>query len=196
MRRCAFRSPQSAAPGRRPRAGRLSPDLLRRARRVRLLVLDVDGVLTDGRLVYGPDGENQMTFHVQDGQGIKTAQAAGLVVALVSGRSSPMVAQRAKELGVSEVHLAVSDKAAALADLLARHGLAAEEAACMGDDLADLPLLARGGLALSVPGGAAEARAAAQYVTARGGGQGAVREAVELILKAQGRWPGGPEGGP
>jgi 3-deoxy-D-manno-octulosonate 8-phosphate phosphatase (KDO 8-P phosphatase) len=162
---------------------------------VRLLVLDVDGVLTDGRLVYGPDGENQMIFHVQDGYGLKAAQEAGLVVALLSGRSSPMLARRARELGVSEVHMAVSDKAAALAELLARHGLAAEEAACMGDDLVDLPLLARAGLALSVPGGAAEARAAAQYVTARGGGRGAVREAVELILKAQGRWPGLPEGG-
>ena len=179
------RIPQSAIAATR----RLPRGVLARARRIRLLIVDVDGVLTDGRLVYGPDGEAQMVFHVQDGHGIKLAQESGLVVAIVSGRSSPMLARRAAELGVREVHLKVQDKAAAFADLLARHGLTPEEVACMGDDLLDLPLLTRAGLALSVPNGVAEARAAAHYVTSRAGGQGAVREAVEMILKAQGQWP-------
>ena len=160
-----------------------------RARRIRLLVLDADGVLTDGRLVYGPEGESQVVFHVQDGHGIKLAQESGLVVAIVSGRGSPMLVRRAAELGVRELHLRIHDKAAALADLCARLALTPDQVACMGDDLLDLPLLARAGLALSVPNGVAEARAAAHYVTRRTGGHGAVREAVEMILKAQGRWP-------
>ena len=167
----------------------LPQGVLARARRIRLLVLDADGVLTDGRLVYGPDGEAQMVFHVQDGHGVKLALESGLVVAIVSGRSSPMLARRAAELGVQELHLKVHDKAAAFADLLTRCALTSDQAACMGDDLLDLPLLTRAGLALSVPNGAAEARAAAHYVTCRAGGHGAVREAVEMILKAQGQWP-------
>ncbi len=183
---------KSEIENRKSKVGRsvaLPRSVLARARRIRLLVLDVDGVLTDGRLVYGPEGEAQMAFHVQDGHGITLAQESGLVVAIVSGRTSPMVARRAAELGVPEVHLKVRDKAATLAKLCARHTLAPDQVACMGDDLLDLPLLTRAGLALSVPNGVAEARAVAHYVTSRGGGHGAVREAVEMILKAQGRWP-------
>jgi 3-deoxy-D-manno-octulosonate 8-phosphate phosphatase (KDO 8-P phosphatase) len=175
---------------RRPQTAITLPRGVRaRARRIRLLIVDVDGVLTDGRLVYGPDGEAEMLFHVHDGHGIKLAQESGLVVAIVSGRSSPMLVRRAAELELREVHLKVQDKGAVFADLLARHALAPEQVACMGDDLLDLPLLMRAGLALSVPNGVVEVRAAAHYVTGRAGGQGAVREAVEVILRAQGRWP-------
>lgn len=168
---------------------RLPRGVLARARRVRLLVLDVDGVLTDGRVVYTATGDELMAFHILDGHGIKLALHAGLRVAIITGRKSPMVARRARDLGVTDLFQRVEAKREVFDALLARHALRADEAACMGDDLLDLPLLTRAGLALSVPDGAAEVRAAAHYVTHRRGGQGAVREAVELILKAQGRWP-------
>jgi len=170
------------------RGATLSAAVRARARRIRLLVLDVDGVLTDGRMFYGPAGETLMAFHVQDGHGIKLAQRCGLTVAILSGRSSPMLQRRAEELGVVELQLGVEEKGAAFQALLDRLGLGPEQAACIGDDLLDLPLLRRAGLALSVSDGAAEARRAAHYVTRRAGGRGAVREAVELILKAQGHW--------
>jgi len=183
--------PRSA--GRRPQAAidttrRLPRGVAARARRIRLLVLDADGVLTDGRLVYGPTREMLMAFHVHDGHGIKLAQANGMIVAILSGRSSPMLRRRAAELGVQEICVGIADKETAFAELLLRLGIPAEETACMGDDLPDLPLLSRAGLALSVPNGVPEVQAAAHLVTRRPGGQGAVREAIELILKAQGRW--------
>lgn len=184
MKRPAPRPPHPAFSP--PRA--LPRRLLTRARAVRLLVLDVDGVMTDGRMHYGPRGEALMAFHVLDGHGIKLALAAGLAVAIVSGRASPMLRRRARELGVTELHCPVPDKLAVFTDLLARRGLTAAQAACLGDDLLDLPLLRRAGLAMAVPNGAPEVRAAAHYVTRRGGGEGAVREAVELVLTAQGRW--------
>lgn len=160
----------------------------RRAKAIRLLVLDVDGILTDGQLLYGPRGQAQMAFHVHDGQGIKLARDGGLSVAILTGRRSAMVARRARELGITELHQKVEDKLAAFRALLERQGLRPAQAACMGDDLTDLRILRRAGLAITVPGAVAEIRAAAHYVTHRGGGQGAVREAVELVLKAQGRW--------
>jgi 3-deoxy-D-manno-octulosonate 8-phosphate phosphatase (KDO 8-P phosphatase) len=162
--------------------------LLRRARDIRLLVLDVDGVLTDGRLVYESSGEAQMAFHVHDGQGMKLALDCGIGLAIVTGRRSAMVALRAKELGVADLHQGAEDKLEVWEALLARRRLRPSQAACMGDDLGDLPMLRRAGLAISVPGAVPEVRAAAHYVTRRSGGQGAVREAVDLLLKAQGHW--------
>jgi 3-deoxy-D-manno-octulosonate 8-phosphate phosphatase (KDO 8-P phosphatase) len=161
-----------------------------RLRRVRLLVLDVDGVLTDGRLYYTSRGETFVAFHILDGHGIKLAGQCGLAVAIVTGRHSPMVARRARELGVRLLMQGVEEKGRALERLLRRCRLEASEAAAMGDDLLDLPMLTRVGLALAVPDAAAEVRAAAHYVTRRPGGLGAVREAIELILRAQGTWPG------
>jgi 3-deoxy-D-manno-octulosonate 8-phosphate phosphatase (KDO 8-P phosphatase) len=188
MNHSAFRIPHSTLPGRGPRPGRLSADLLRRARRVKLLVLDVDGVLTDGRIVYTSTGDELLAFHILDGHGIKLAVRAGLAVAIITGRESPMVARRARDLGVTEIHQRVEAKREVFDALLTRHALHAEETACMGDDLLDLPLLRAAGLALAVPNAVPEVRFAAQYVTRRPGGGGAVREAVELLLKAQGRW--------
>ncbi|MFA5029032.1 MAG: HAD hydrolase family protein [Candidatus Methylomirabilota bacterium] len=184
MPRSARRAPHAA----HDVACRLPRGVAARARRIRLLVLDADGVLTDGRLHYGRTRETLMVFHVHDGLGIKLAQASGLIVAILSGRASPMLRRRAAELGVRDVYTGITDKGTALAELLVRLRIPAEETACMGDDLPDLPLLSRAGLSLSVPNGVPEARAAAHYVTRRPGGQGAVREAIELILKAQGRW--------
>jgi 3-deoxy-D-manno-octulosonate 8-phosphate phosphatase (KDO 8-P phosphatase) len=188
MSHSAFRIPHSAFAGVGPRPGRLTGDVLRRARRVQLLVLDVDGVLTDGRIVYTAAGDECMAFHILDGHGIKLALRAGLRVAIITGRESPMVARRAQDLGVTELFQRVEAKRAVFDALLARHALRAEETACMGDDLLDLPLLSEAGLALTVPSAAAEVRAAAHYVTRRPAGAGAVREAVELLLKARGLW--------
>jgi 3-deoxy-D-manno-octulosonate 8-phosphate phosphatase (KDO 8-P phosphatase) len=166
----------------------LPPSVLRRARGIQLLVLDVDGVLTDGRLLYTADGGEVLGFDVQDGLGVKLAVKAGLRVAIVTGRCSDMVRRRATELGITDLFQGVEDKLAVLHELLEATGLRAPQVAWMGDDLPDLPVLRVAGLALSVPNGAAEVRAAAHHVTRRPGGRGAVREAVELLLRAQARW--------
>ncbi|MBI4734800.1 MAG: HAD hydrolase family protein [candidate division NC10 bacterium] len=172
-----------------PQAGPVPRGVLRRAKAIKLLVLDVDGILTDGRLVYGPGGHEFTAFHILDGHGIRLALRFGLSLALITGRESEAVAQRARELGILEVHQKALDKLSVFQDLLARRGLTASQVACMGDDLVDLPLLRRAGLAITVPDAVEEIRAAAQYVTSRPGGQGAVREAIELLLKAQAHWP-------
>jgi 3-deoxy-D-manno-octulosonate 8-phosphate phosphatase (KDO 8-P phosphatase) len=151
--------------------------------------MDVDGVLTDGRLLYGEAGQEMKSFHAQDGHGIKLAMRCGLSLAIITGRESEAVTQRARELGIAEVHQKALDKLSVFQDLLARNGLTASQAACMGDDLVDLPLLLRAGLAITVPGAVDEVLEAAHYVTRRPGGQGAVREAIELLLKAQAHWP-------
>lgn len=160
-----------------------------RAQRVRLLVLDVDGVLTSGQLLFGPDGEALKVFHAHDGLGIAAAHRAGLKTALISGRESEMVRRRGAELAITEVCQGAADKVARLEALLAKHGLTAEEAAFVGDDLNDLAILARVGLACAVANAVPEVKAAAHYVASRSGGDGAVREVVELVLKAQGKWP-------
>ena len=168
----------------------MNPSTFRaRARALRLLVLDVDGVLTDGRLVYGPTGEELKVFDVQDGLAIQAAQNAGLLVAVISSRASPAVSRRMADLGVLEVHQGARDKAAVLEDLLRRRGAGLKEAAYMGDDLPDLPLLTEVGLALAPSNAAAEVKRVAHWVGRAAGGAGAVREAVEAILKARGAWP-------
>jgi len=170
-------------------ARKVPASVIRRAKAVRMLVLDVDGILTDGRLFYGPGGEAFAAFHIQDGHGIKMAIRSGLSLAVITGRESEAVARRARELGIVEIHQKAVDKLPVFEDLLAKGGLDASQVACMGDDLLDLPLLRRAGLAISVPDAVGEVRAAAHYVTRRPGGQGAVREAVELLLKSQNHWP-------
>ena len=167
---------------------RVAPDVLARARAVRLVVLDVDGVLTDGRIIYGTGGMELKAFDVRDGHGVKMFHQAGLRTAILTGRTSEVVARRAEELGIADVVQNAKDKLAAYRELLARHALADAQVACIGDDVTDLPLFARAGLAVAVPGAAPEARAAAHYVTGRTGGRGAVREVLDLILKAQGLW--------
>jgi 3-deoxy-D-manno-octulosonate 8-phosphate phosphatase (KDO 8-P phosphatase) len=160
-----------------------------RASRIRLLVLDVDGVLTDGGLLVSAGGEEIKRFHVHDGLALVAARAADLQIAIVSSRASAAVTRRMAELGVGEVHQGVSDKAAALDGLRERLGLAVREVAMMGDDLPDLPAMARVGLALAPANAAAEVKRAAHWVARRRGGDGAVREAVEMLLKARRAWP-------
>jgi 3-deoxy-D-manno-octulosonate 8-phosphate phosphatase (KDO 8-P phosphatase) len=155
-------------------------------RRARLLVLDVDGVLTDGRLHYGARGEALKVFHVRDGHGVKQVAQAGITVAIISGRKSPAVTRRARELGIRHVFQGVGDKLPVLDKLLARLGLTAEQCVCVGDDTPDAPLLAAVGVGITVADAHDDARAAAQLVTARPGGRGAVREVCDWLIAARG----------
>lgn len=149
---------------------------------IRLLVLDVDGVLTDGRLWYGSDGEELKGFHVRDGLGIKSLQAAGVEVAIISGRASPAVARRAGELGLRHIVQGCEDKGRAFDTLCATLGIRAHEVACVGDDTPDLPMLARAGIAIAVADAHPDVRAAASRVTTLPGGHGAVREVCDWLL--------------
>jgi 3-deoxy-D-manno-octulosonate 8-phosphate phosphatase (KDO 8-P phosphatase) len=153
-----------------------------------MLVLDVDGVLTDGRIVYSDRGEEIKAFHVRDGSGLKVWLQLGKRAGIITGRNSPIVARRAQELGLSAVVQGVDDKRAAYDRMLADQGLEPGQVCYVGDDLPDVPLLATSGLAVAVADACREAQAAAHYVTEAGGGQGAVREVIELILRIQRRW--------
>ena len=163
-------------------------DLSARIAAVRLLVLDVDGVLTDGSIVYSDSGEELKRFHVRDGSGLKLWQHAGMHAAVLSGRSSPAVSRRAAELGISVVLQGRSDKLVALAEILEMTGCTAVQACAIGDDLQDLPLLNAVGVAVAVADACPEVRTMADTTTATPGGRGAVRELVEWLLKHQGRW--------
>jgi 3-deoxy-D-manno-octulosonate 8-phosphate phosphatase (KDO 8-P phosphatase) len=151
---------------------------------IRLLVLDVDGVLTDGRLYYGPAGEVLKVFHVRDGQGLRQLARAGVTVALISGRDSPMVAARARELGIEHVQQGVTDKVAAFERLSSQIKIPAAASACVGDDLPDIPLMRAVALAFAVRDAHPEARRAAHIVTELPGGAGAVREVCDHLLSS------------
>ncbi len=161
------------------------PQLLRRAAPVRLLVTDVDGVWTDGRILMDAEGRELVAFHAHDGFGLRRLQEAGVRVVLISGRENPAVAIRARRLGIEEVHLGRLDKADCLREVRAKHGLTPEAVAAMGDDLPDLGLFAGAGLALAPPGAVEEVRRQAHYVTRSAGGRGAIREVCELLLAAR-----------
>jgi len=163
-------------------------DVWQRASRVRLLILDVDGVLTDGSLYFGPKDELFKVFHVRDGHGIKMAQRAGVEVAFLSGRRSDPAFSRAKELGVTRFFEGLRDKVTVLEELCRTLSLAPEEVAAVGDELVDLPLFHRVGLAVAVADAVPEVRAAAHWVTENPGGRGAVREVTDLLVKAKGAW--------
>ena len=163
-------------------------DARTRARRVRLLVLDVDGVLTDGRMALTERGDELKAFDAHDGTGIVLARRCGILVALVTGEKSPIAQARGAKLGVEDVVLGARRKGDVLAELMAKHGVRPEETAFMGDDLIDVPALERAGLAVAPANAVSEVRAIAHVVTRAAGGAGAVRECVELILRAQGRW--------
>ncbi len=163
-------------------------EVKRRAKGIRLLLLDVDGVLTDGRLYFGPQGETLKVFHVRDGHGLKMVQRAGIEVAFLSGRRSDAAFQRARDLGINRFFEGVRDKSAVMRELTADLKLAAAQVAVVGDDVVDLPVMTRAGLAVAVADAAPEAVAAAHWVTTAKGGRGAVREVCDLLLKAQGKW--------
>jgi len=163
-------------------------DVWQRAQAIRLLILDVDGVLTDGSLYFGPQGEALKVFHVRDGHGIKMLQRAGIEVAFLSGRRSDAAYHRAKELGITRFHEGLRDKVVVLEEIMGALNIEAAAVAAIGDDLVDLPHLRRVGLAVAVADAASEVKAAAHWVTTLPGGKGAVRELCDLLLKAQGKW--------
>ena len=164
----------------------LMQDLYIRAQRIRLAVFDVDGVLTDGGLSFSGAGDELKVFNVLDGHGMKLLQESGVALAVITSRSSRAVEERMRNLGVELLFQGAQDKLAAFHQLIARQGIAAECASCIGDDLQDLPVMTRCGLAASVPDAPALVRRHAHYVTRARGGRGAVREFCAMIMHAQG----------
>ena len=160
--------------------------LTSRAKLIRLIAFDVDGIMTDGGLYYSDSGEEFKRFNSQDGHGLKMLRASGVEIALITGRTSRCVAARAKNLGIAHVYQGVENKLEVMAGLLDKLKLPRDAAAFMGDDVVDLPVMLRVGLAISVPDAPQVVRDRAHYVTRRDGGHGAVREACELLMSAQG----------
>ena len=163
-------------------------NIAERARKIRLLMLDCDGVLTDGRIIMLPGGDETKAFDVKDGHAMVMAQRAGLRIAVISGRKSSVVQARAKELGIAHLHEMAWVKTEPYEKILGEEGLSDQEVCYVGDDVVDIPLLRRAGLAVSVADGVEEAKRHSHFVTTRPGGRGAVREVIEIILKAQDKW--------
>ncbi len=173
-------------PAHDPAAG-VANGILERARAVRLLLLDVDGVLTDGGLRYDDGGGEAKTFHVHDGHGLKMLQAQGVPVGIITSRQSPLLARRAAELSIAHLQQGASDKRTAYEALVSDLGLDALTVAYVGDDVIDLPVMSRVGLAVAVADAHPEVRARAHWITRNPGGHGAVREVCDLLLAATGR---------
>ena len=161
------------------------PNLALRFDSVKLVLMDCDGVLTDGRIWLTSDGQEQKSFHVRDGQGIKLLHAAGIETGVISGRSSEVVARRARELEMTFVHQQAGDKVQVLDQILRAASLTADECAYIGDDIADVPVMQRVGFSVAVADAVDEVKQAAHYVTQLRGGLGAVREVADLILKTR-----------
>ena len=176
----------------------VSPDVLARARKIKLFLMDVDGTLTDGGVCListtvaegdtRPVVTEMKVFSAQDGQGLSLAHTMGIQTGFITGRRSPAVSKRAEELKVTFVYLGQGNKTKAYEECLKLAGVTEEEVAYMGDDLPDIPCAQRSGLAVCVADGVPELKAVSHYITPRPGGRGAARDVVELILKAQGRW--------
>jgi 3-deoxy-D-manno-octulosonate 8-phosphate phosphatase (KDO 8-P phosphatase) len=160
----------------------------RRASRIKLLLMDCDGVLTDGRLWLLENGDEQKSFNAKDGLGLALLHRAGLKSGIISGRKSIALDRRAQELGIGFLRQGDEQKIAAFEEVLHLAGVSEDEVAFIGDDLSDIPLMQRSELSVAVADAVEEARALAHYVTRAEGGRGAVREVVEIILKSQGRW--------
>ena len=166
----------------------VTPSIVAKAKKIKLMLFDVDGVMTDGAVVLHGDGTESKRFHIRDGIAMVWAQRAGLRVGLLSARQSPSTAQRAAQLGITLVHQGVASKIDTYDQIVGDMVLTDDEVAYMGDDIVDLAVLGRVGLAAVPSDATAEARARADYVSAYAGGAGAVREVVELVLRAQGLW--------
>jgi YrbI family 3-deoxy-D-manno-octulosonate 8-phosphate phosphatase len=162
--------------------------LEQQASQIKLLILDVDGVLTDGRIALDGRGEENKTFHIRDGLGLKMLLKAGIEVVLVTGRSSKALEHRSREMGIRRVFQGVEDKGTLCKEILSEMKLKQPQVCCVGDDLPDLAMFAHAGLCIAVADAAAEVREAAHGITRKSGGQGAVREVCEWLLKAQERW--------
>ncbi len=156
--------------------------------RIKLLLLDVDGILTDGQIIYSDTGDQIKRFHSRDGLGLRLLMDAGIGVGIVTGRKSLALVHRCRNLGIDLVFDGIRDKAAALTRIATQTGIHPDHMAFAGDDLLDLPAMTRVGFSITVPDAPEEVKCRAHYVTSARGGQGAVREICEAILKAQGRW--------
>ncbi len=165
-----------------------SQEFLSRLKKIRIVLMDLDGVLTDGRVVYGDYGDELKFYDIQDGMGIDLLRKGGILTAIISGRKSRVNTRRAKELKISAVFQGVPDKLKIFTKLLKKYGVAPEEVCCIGDDLVDVPLMRRAGFAAAVQNAVPEVKRSAHYVTTKPGGRGAVREIADEILKAQGKW--------
>jgi 3-deoxy-D-manno-octulosonate 8-phosphate phosphatase (KDO 8-P phosphatase) len=165
-----------------------SSEVIERARRIKLLIMDCDGVLTDGRIILLPGGEETKSFDVRDGHAMVMAERAGLRLAIISGRQSFAVRARAKELQVAHLYEKAWSKTGPYEEIAASEGLTDADICYIGDDVVDIPLIRRAGLGVAVADADDETRQRAHFVTERGGGRGAVREVIELILKSQGKW--------
>lgn len=170
-------------------------EAIARARAIRLALFDVDGVLTDGRLFYGPGGEAMKVFNILDGHGLKMLARSGVATGLLSGRRSEAAAARARELGIAHVVLGADDKLAHFDRLRGELGLEASQCAFVGDDLPDMAVLARCGLAVAVANAVPEVKAIAHLVTVAAGGAGAAREVCDFVMRAQGTLPAAAESG-
>jgi len=166
----------------------LKEELKNTAKKVKLLLLDVDGVLTDGRIIYDSRGRDSKFFDVHDGLGVYLLKKAGIPTILITAKGSRAIRPRARDMRVEEVYADISPKSAVLAKILKKYGLSSDEVCFVGDDLVDLCMMKRVGFPVAVFNAAPEIKQAASYITLRQGGRGAVREVAELILKAQGRW--------
>ena len=166
----------------------LPPEIVQRASKVSLLLLDVDGVLTDGRIVYADYGDELKFFDVQDGAGLVFWNRAGLQSAIITARTSRLLKRRAKEMHIDFLAQGRLLKLPAFEEVLKRFRLSPEQVCAIGDDLMELPILRRAGLAVAVPNAVDEVKQISHYVTKHSGGHGAVREVVDLILKAKGLW--------
>jgi len=164
----------------------LEDDVVQRLKHIRLMAFDVDGVLTDGRLWYGDQGEVFKGFHALDGHGLRLLKECGIVVALITGRKGPIVTRRASELGIAEVHQGIRDKLGCLEALAQEYQLNLEQIGYMGDDLIDIPAMRRAGFAASVPNAPHYITQLAHWVASASGGMGAARQCCDLILAAQG----------
>jgi 3-deoxy-D-manno-octulosonate 8-phosphate phosphatase (KDO 8-P phosphatase) len=165
-------------------------EFVERARKIKILLLDVDGVLTDGRIIYDSKGRDSKFFDVHDGLGVYVLNKAGIKTIIVTAKSSGTIKPRARDMRVAEVFADVSPKSAILAKVMKKHKVTPEEVCFMGDDLVDLGLMKIVGLPIAVFNACPEIKQAADYITVRHGGRGAVREVAEIILKAQGKWEG------
>ena len=163
-------------------------DLTAAAQHVRLLLFDVDGVLTDGRILLHADGTESKQYHIRDGTALVLARRSGLLTGLLSARTSASTLERARQLAIPIVRQGASNKLTAYREILAEHGLTDQDVAFMGDDVQDLLVLTRVGLACAPADAVPEVRARVRWISAHGGGAGAVRELIELVLRAQGRW--------
>lgn len=159
-----------------------------RLEKIKLLLLDVDGILTDGRIIYSNDGQETKTFDVKDGHGLKLIQRAGIKIGIITGRQSQVVIKRAEELGIEFLYQACRDKLEPYNEILQKTGLTDEQVAYVGDDVVDLPVLTRVGFAATVIDAVEDVKPYVHYVTERPGGRGAVREICDLILKNSDRW--------